>query len=200
MAERLLGTRLVRKSPEGRVVGRIVETEAYVGPGDRGAHTFGGRRTARTEVQYGPAGHAYVFQVYGLYYCLCVVTAVVGCPEVVLIRAVEPEEGFAIMARRRGLPADEEPPDLRLLTTGPGRLCQAFGITKADLGSDLTGSGSLFLAQEASQAGGASADAGPWLRQGEKAATTPRINIDYAAEAASWPWRFIIAGSRFVSR
>lgn len=200
VARKLLGARLVRESADGRVVGRIVETEAYIGPADPGAHTFGGRRTARTEVQYGPAGQAYVFQIYGLHFCLCVVTAAPGRPEAVLLRALEPEEGLAVMACRRGLRSEGQPVDPRALTTGPGRLAQAFAITRADLGLDLTREGPLFLAAGTSQPGRASAEVGPWLREAEVIATTPRINIDYAGEAAAWPWRFVIAGNRFLSR
>jgi len=178
VARELIGKLLVHDTPEGRVSGRIVETEAYRGPDDRAAHSFGGRRTARTEVMYGPPGHAYVFFVYGMHWNFNVVTTGVGSPHAVLVRAVEPREGTALMALRRGLP--ESSVDL---TNGPGKLCRAFGIDRSCYGVDLT-SASLYLAE------------GSRVR----AARSPRIGVDYAGEWAALPWRFFDPASAFVSR
>jgi DNA-3-methyladenine glycosylase len=165
-------------SAEGRTVGRIVEAEAYRGPADRAAHSYGGRRTARTEVMFGPAGYAYVFFVYGMHWHFNIVSGQEGQPEAVLIRAVEPLEGVELMRARRGharAPAE--------LSNGPGKLCQAFGIDRALYGADLT-KGVLYLAD------------GPRARIGRSA----RIGVDYAGEWAARPWRFFDADSPFVSR
>lgn len=177
VARSAIGKILVHESVEGRVCGRIVEAEAYRGPKDRAAHSFGGRRTARTEVMFGRPGHAYVFFVYGMHWHFNLVTTAVDAPEAVLIRAVEPLEGVELMARRRGLP-----PGRRELTNGPGKLCQAFGIDGRLYGIDLTNSG-LYLAD------------GPTPR----VATSKRIGVDYAGEWADKPWRFYDPNSPFVS-
>jgi DNA-3-methyladenine glycosylase len=160
------------------VAGRIVEAEAYRGPEDRAAHSFGGRRTARTEVMYGPPGHAYVFFVYGMHWHLNLVTTAVGSPHAVLIRAVEPVAGVELMAKRRGL----SPTD-RNLTNGPGKLCQAFGVDRAIYGLDLT-------------------DEPIFLVEGSpcRIARSPRIGIDYAGVWAARPWRFFDPSSLYVSR
>jgi DNA-3-methyladenine glycosylase len=178
VAREAVGKILVHDTPEGRVAGRIVEAEAYRGPEDRAAHSFGGRRTARTEAMFGPPGHAYVFFVYGMHWHVNLVTTREETPHAVLIRAVEPLEGVELMARRRGLsPAD------RQLTNGPGKVCQAFDIDKRCYGLDLCNS-PLFLSD------------------GPRAKTTrsPRIGIDYAGDWAARPWRFFDATSPYVSR
>ena len=161
----------------GVVVGRIVESEAYRGPDDRAAHSYAGRRTARTEVMFGRAGHAYVFSLYGQHRHLNLVTGSVGQPEAVLIRAVEPIWGLEIMSERRNVSADE-----KVLTNGPGKLCQAFGIDKGHNGRDLT-CGGLFLC---------AGTAGPIAR-------SPRVGVDYAGPWALRPWRFFERGNRYVS-
>ncbi|HZD41380.1 MAG TPA: DNA-3-methyladenine glycosylase, partial [Terriglobales bacterium] len=132
VARELLGKFLVREHPDGITVGRIIETEAYVGPQDKACHASRGR-TPRTEVMFGPAGHAYVYFVYGFHHMLNIVTEPVGFPAAVLIRAVEPLEGIALMKRRR---QTEEP---RNLASGPGKLCEAFAIDRTLNGTDLCG-------------------------------------------------------------
>jgi len=122
VAPELLGMHLMIRQPRGLKVGRIVETEAYQGPHDLAAHSVGGRRTARTEVMYGTAGHAYVYLIYGMWNCLNVVTATQGVPHAVLLRALEPVTGI------------EAP------TWGPGLLCRALGIDRSYDGQDLRGS------------------------------------------------------------
>jgi DNA-3-methyladenine glycosylase len=121
VARDLLGMQLVIRQPTGLKVGRIVETEAYLGPQDLAAHSAGGRRTARTEVMYGPAGHAYVYLIYGIWNCLNVVAGVPGVPHAVLLRAVEPVAGI------------QSP------SWGPGLLCRALGIDRTYNGADLRG-------------------------------------------------------------
>jgi DNA-3-methyladenine glycosylase len=178
VARDVIGKILVHDTPDGRVAGRIVEAEAYRGPEDRAAHSYGGRRTARTEAMYGPPGHAYVFFVYGMHHHVNLVTTKTGAPHAVLLRAVEPLEGVAIMAARRGRkPTDRE------LTNGPGKLCVAFAIDRRAYGADLC-RGPLFLAD------------GP---RG-KIARSPRIGIDYAGEWVARPWRFYERGNPWVSR
>lgn len=128
VARELIGMHLVHATPEGLQVGRIVETEAYKGPEDKAAHSAGGRRTARTEVMFGPAGHAYVYLIYGFWHCLNVITAEEGLPQGVLLRAIEPVSGI-----------DQT-------THGPGLLCRALGIDRTVSGTDLLGD-ALWLEQ-----------------------------------------------------
>jgi DNA-3-methyladenine glycosylase len=178
VARACIGKLLVHRTAHGLLTGRIVETEAYRGPEDRAAHSFGGRRTARTEVMFGPPGFAYVFFVYGMHYQFNVVTTKQGAPHAVLVRAVEPVLGIDHMARRRNLARTS-----RDLSNGPGKLCQAFAIDKRDNALDLCAS-DLFLAD------------GPRT----PSASSPRIGIAYAGEWAKKPWRFFDPKSRYVSR
>jgi DNA-3-methyladenine glycosylase len=178
VARDCVGQILVHQSPEGVTAGRIVEAEAYRGPEDRAAHSFGGRRTARTEAMYGRAGHAYVFFVYGMHWHFNLVAGRVDEPHAVLIRALEPLAGIELMARRRGVA-----PSRVELTNGPGKLCQAFAIARRHYGADLCAS-ELFLAE-----GGRI-----------EVARAPRIGIDYAGAWADRPWRFFVPGNRYVSK
>ena len=178
VARQLLGKHLVRKHPDGIAVGRIVETEAYIGPEDKACHAWRGR-TARTEVMFGPAGHAYVYFIYGFHYMLNIVTERTGFPAAVLIRAVEPVTGIALMKKRRGL---KEPHNL---ANGPGKLCQAFAIDRALNGYDLCGD-VLFLRDE-----------GEPVRSIKR---TPRIGVDYAGEWKDKMFRFLMVGNAFVSK
>lgn len=181
VARDCIGMLLVHHTAEGTLVGRVVEAEAYRGPEDRAAHSFGGRRTARTEAMFGPPGHAYVFFVYGMHWHVNLVTGPVGAPHAVLIRAVEPLQGLELMAeRRRMAPGRVE------LTNGPGKVCQAFGIDRALYGADLCG-GPLLLA------------APPPSAPAPEIASAARIGIDYAGEWRDRPWRFFDARSPYVS-
>ena len=130
VARQLLGKCLVRNHPDGITVGKIVETEAYVGPEDRASHASRGR-TARTEIMFGPAGFAYVYLIYGFHHCLNFVTEAADYPAAVLIRAVEPVDGIELMKARR------RKTDLRELASGPGKLCQAFAIDRSLNGVDV---------------------------------------------------------------
>ncbi|HKW93389.1 MAG TPA: DNA-3-methyladenine glycosylase [Methylomirabilota bacterium] len=181
VARRLLGQLLVVPARDGRrVSGIIVETEAYRGPEDRASHAYGGRRTPRTETMYAPGGTAYVYFVYGMYHQFNVVTNVEHVPHAVLVRALEPVEGTALMRRRRGGGPD------RGLTSGPGKLCIALGIDRRIDGADLLGDR-------------------VWIEEGRRVppgaiASGPRVGIDYAEAWAHRPWRFWLRGSPFVSR
>ena len=176
----LLGKLLCHRTPEGLSAGMIVEAEAYCGPEDDAAHSFGGRRTARTEAMFGPPGRAYVFSLYGMHRCFNVVTASAGEPQAVLIRALEPVEGLALMASRRGTA------DPLQLCSGPGKLCQALAIGKDQYGLDLFGS-ELYLAEYR--------DFPP-----EEILVSPRVNVDYALGYRDRLWRFFVKDSPFVSR
>ena len=178
VAKQLLGKYLVRKHPEGITIGRIVETEAYVGPQDLACHASKGR-TTRTEVMFGPAGHAYVYFIYGFYNMLNLVTEAKDYPAAVLIRAVEPMDGINLMKERRRSNA------LRQLASGPGKLCQAFGSDRSLNGADLCGS-VLFVEDRGEPA--------------PKFVATPRIGVDYAGKWKAKPFRFLIRGSEFVSK
>ena len=135
VARDLLGKVLVHRLGDERLKGRIVEVEAYLGLTDPASHSFIGK-TARTAVLFGPPGIAYVYLIYGLHYCLNVTCLWDGEPGAVLFRALLPLEGTKTMAKLRGLSADAKPKDL---TGGPGRLCEAFGITREAInGLDLT--------------------------------------------------------------
>lgn len=180
VARASLGMILVHDSPGGLVAGRIVETEAYRGPEDLAAHSAGGRRTARTEVMFGQAGHAYLFRLYGMHWAFNVVCGAPGQPHAVLVRAVEPLVGLELMMARRG--ADRV---RRELTGGPGRLCAALGLTGEAYGVDLCGD-ALFLAE-------------PAAPRRVVVGRSPRINVDYAGAWADKPWRFYEKGNPFVS-
>ncbi|MCC7353135.1 MAG: DNA-3-methyladenine glycosylase [Anaerolineae bacterium] len=179
VARALLGQRLVRVLDGERMAGRIVEVEAYVGRDDLASHAARGR-TARNAVMYGPPGYAYVYFIYGMHYCLNVVTEAEGFPAEVLIRAVEPLEGLAQMQARRGRPDAE-------LTRGPGRLCQALAITRALNGADLCEGETLFIEADAP------------IPDAEVAAT-PRIGVHGDERALTVPWRFLVRGNGYVSR
>ncbi len=189
LAVALLGRTLVRVPGDGtRLAGRIVETEAYLGPQDRAAHCFGGRRTARNESMYGRPGTAYVYFTYGMHHCFNVVCGREGEPAAVLIRALEPVEGVEEMRRhrsaRRGAPVRDTD-----LCSGPGRLCEAMAIDREDDGVDLAGPGSrLFIVRGS---GRLSAD--------ESVLRTARIGVAYAGEWADRPLRWCLEGNPHVS-
>lgn len=184
-APRLLGQHLVRRTEDGEIRCRIVETESYGGAEDKGSHAYGGRRTARTEAMFCSGGAVYIYLIYGMYHCLNVVTAAEDEPHAVLIRAVEPltAHDAELMARYRGT-AVRKPRDL---SGGPGKLCRALRIDK-----------SLNLSRFDRKEGAM------WIEQGEPAGTlpivqAPRINIPYAEEYADLPWRFYLKSNPYVS-
>ena len=180
VARLLLGKILVRRGRGGLLAGRIVETEAYLGEHDAAAHVASGR-TARNAVLYGPPGHAYVYNIYGLHACINVSCLREGIPGCVLLRALEPLQGLPQMRRNRGLNGSA---GIDQLTSGPGKLCQALGITRAaDNGRDLTSAaGRLGLVEDDFQCG--------------EIRVTPRIGI---RKAADLPLRFFLAGHACVS-
>ncbi|HYL17025.1 MAG TPA: DNA-3-methyladenine glycosylase [Terriglobales bacterium] len=178
----LLGKVLVRREGIKLLKARVVETEAYLGEGDPAAHAAVGR-TARNDVLFGPPGHAYVYFIYGNHWCFNVSCLPDGIAGGVLFRALEPIAGIEAMAHVRGVTVQTDR-DLRLLTSGPGRLAEAFGITRErDNGKDLTSPKSdLWLADDGFRL--------------ERIATTVRIGI---TKAAAMPLRYVIPGNPFLS-
>ncbi|MGA2903367.1 MAG: DNA-3-methyladenine glycosylase [Candidatus Korobacteraceae bacterium] len=185
VARELLGKLLIRREGGTLLAGRIVEDEAYLGRQDPAAHAYAGR-TARNSVLFGPPGHAYVYFIYGNHYCLNVSCMPEGRGVGVLFRAMEPVFGLAAMSRARGvvLPPSPSAAQLRLISSGPGRMSEALGITRLrDNDKDLTSRESdLWLADDG-------------FRPAHIVAT-PRIGITKAAER---PLRFVIADSPYVS-
>lgn len=178
VAASLLGWRLVRAGQNGEhLVGRIVETEAYLAEGDAASHSAPGP-TARNRAMFLEPGHVYVYLIYGMHHCLNVVTGRAGIGEAVLVRALEPLEGQGTMRARRGAHVAD-----RDLCRGPGRLCQAFGLTREHDGLDL-GSGPLRLLPP--QSGGPR----------HAPIVGPRVGI---TKSADLPLRFREAGSRWTS-
>jgi DNA-3-methyladenine glycosylase len=177
VAAELLGM-VVVSSVEGELTeGRIVETEAYLGYDDPASHGYLHRRHARNEALFGPPGSWYVYLSYGMHWCANLVCQRAGLASAVLLRALEPLTGLQSMRRRRGRVPDRE------LCSGPGKLCQALGISRDLDGSRMPGSGVVVRR--------------PGSIEEIAIATTPRIGI---TKAADWPLRFCLAGSPWTSR
>ena len=175
----LLGKVLVRKVGKAVCSGKIVETEAYAGPHDLACHASKGR-TPRTSVMFGRPGFAYVYMIYGVYYCLNAVTEPKGFPAAVLIRAIEPLDGVDRMRRNRSRARRDID-----IASGPGKLCQAMSVDLA-LNAASLGGRSLWIEDR---------NLGP-----SSIAAGPRIGVDYAGEYRDKPWRFFIAHNPHVSR
>ena len=181
IAQDLLGKTLVIPNTNGaRVSGMIVETEAYLGIEDKAAHSYGNRRTKRTETMFATGGTVYIFFIYGMYFQFNVVVGEKDVPHAILIRAVEPIENIKLMRDRRGPMKDVN------LTSGPGKLCIALGVDKTFNNEDLLGNRA-------------------WLEKGAKISVEEivcgkRVGIDYAEEYAEKLWRFWIKDNSFVSR
>ena len=215
VARELVGKKLVTNLRDGLTSGIIVETEAYMGKLDAAAHSYKGL-TERTKIFFGAGGFVYVYLIYGMHLCTNVVANVENVPEAVLIRALEPVDGIELMKIRRGkqpalkageqlvLPETISQADyrrnfyrgdeanqrrsratiLRELCSGPGKLSQALGVTKDFYGADLCGD-EIFIEATDCQF---------------QVAATKRINVDYAGEAANYPWRFVAVGNKFLSK
>lgn len=180
VAQELLGQRLVRLLDGQRLAGRIVEVEAYLGETDQASHARPGR-TQRNAPMYGPPGHAYVYFIYGMYYCLNAVTEPEGSPAAVLIRGLEPLEGLETMRRRRPGHSDHD------LSSGPGKLCQALAVDQALNCADLCQGDLLWI-----EAGAPVASA--------QVATSPRIGVRGDPRARTVPWRFYVRHHPCLSR
>lgn len=183
LSQQLLGCELVHNSPEGTTAGIIVETEAYL-TGDPACHAYR-RKTARNAAMFGPAGTLYVYLIYGFYYCVNIVTGPEGVGEAVLIRALEPTEGLELMGERRNLDPTTKL-GLRGLTSGPGKLVIAMGISRDHNFFPLTKAGS-----------GSPVFIRPRVQEDFEMVTTTRIGI---TQGADLPYRFYVKGNRFVSK
>lgn len=189
IAQDLLGKLLVVPTATGeRVSGMIVETEAYLGAIDKAAHSYGNRRTTRTETMFAVGGTAYIFFIYGMYFQFNVVVGEIDTPHAILIRAVEPIENIEIMRMRRVAKSKNLNQKMldKNLTSGPGKLCIALGIDKTFNNKDLLGEK-------------------VWLEDfkvfsSSQISSGKRIGIDYAEEFVEKPWRFWVKDNLFVSR
>lgn len=186
VARELIGCSLVHRTPDGITSGRIVETEAYLGPEDKAAHSYGSRHTKLMDPLYQRGGYAHIFQLHGYNYCINIVTEKINIPQAVLIRALEPVKGIGLMGLRRGIDPKESVKKLRNLTNGPSKLCEAMSIDTSINGIDLCGN-ELFIESD-----------GP--NKDEVIVSSTRINIDYAEEFKNKPWRFLLDGNKFVSK
>lgn len=188
VAKELLGKKLVRILNGKKLSGLIVETEAYIGVDDLASHARRGLRTARNEVMYLEGGHAYVYFIYGMYYCLNFVTKDRDQPEAVLIRAITPLDGLDEMLRLRNVSrplktkASGNSRWEQNLTNGPGKLCLALDIDRKLNGEKLNGR--VLYCED-----------GPTKVRARDIMATPRIGVDYAGDAAKWPLRFLWEGS-----
>ncbi|MDR1207009.1 MAG: DNA-3-methyladenine glycosylase [Rickettsiales bacterium] len=166
---------------DGRICsGKIVELELYMGDRDRASHAWPNKKTPRNAVMFGPGGHAYVYFVYGMHNMFNVVIGEENQPHAVLIRALEPIDGIDVMQTRRGMD------NIQNLCNGPAKLAAALGITVRHNGCDLTREDKIWLT--------------PGTSAPKRIATGKRIGIDYAGADADLPWRFVIAGNKFISK
>ncbi|MEA3272101.1 MAG: DNA-3-methyladenine glycosylase [Patescibacteria group bacterium] len=171
ISKNILGKYLVHKIGDKKIVGKIVETEAYVGVEDGASHALGGKRTARNKAEYLIGGHIYIYLVYGMYWQFNISTAEKDAPECFLIRALEPEKG-----------------DVKL-ANGPGKLCRWMGLDKSLYGVDVCKSDKIWIENRGDVINPCDIMSGP------------RIGIDYAGEYwANVPWRFWIKNNKFVSK
>lgn len=177
LAEALLGQILVNITEAGTSSGIIVETEAYLGEEDQAAHSYQNRRTKRTEIMFASPGHAYIYQMH-THHLVNIVGGEAGTPQAVLIRAIEPYTGLDLMKQRR--PVEK----LTNLTSGPGKLTKALGITRADYGRTFFGP-PLFIAKGF---------------KAKEILCGKRIGIDNSGEAKDYPYRFWVKDNPFVSR
>jgi len=182
VARALLGKVLVHQLKQQVLSGRIVEVEAYIGEDDLACHASRGR-TPRTEIMYGEAGHAYIYLIYGMYYCCNIVTANKNFPAAVLLRALEPLTGIPLMEKNR--PHVNKTTEL---ASGPGKLTRALGITKKLNNIDMVSDHTFFVADDG------------MIVPKTSIGTSSRIGVAYAGPCALYPWRYFIKDSPFVSK
>lgn len=183
LSKALLGTKLVTDFGGQRTSGIIVETEAYLGEVDRASHAYGLRRTARTEVMFGEGGVAYVYLCYGIHYLFNVVVSPKDIPHAILVRGLEPVEGIPLMLRRCNKPKLD-----RTLSSGPGTLTKALGITTKQTGASLIKNTSIWIEKR------------PVEIREEQIISGTRVGVDYAREDALLPYRFLLKNNQWVSK
>lgn len=181
VAKNLIGKSLKRKINDQIIEVKIVETEAYMGAEDKASHAYNNKKTKRTEKMFVKGGTAYIYLIYGMYYCFNIVTESKEKPQAVLIRAVEPVSGLEIIENNRNIKSDKKED----LTNGPGKLCQALSINKSLNGVSLFNSEKLYIEKAENN--------------NFEIGKGKRINIDYAEEYQKKPWRFYLEGSSFLS-
>lgn len=190
VAKELLGKILVRKIDGVILKGKIVETEAYVGAIDKASHAYGGKRTNRTETLYAEPGTVYVFSIYGMYYCLNLISEEKDVAAGVLIRGIEPLEGIEKMSQLRYKKNYEELSNYekKNFSNGPSKLCMALGIDKRDNCINSISSEELYVEEDLLN------------KEVFSIVEAKRIGIDYAEEAKDFLWRFYIKDNKFVSK
>ncbi len=188
IAQSLLGKFIIRKINNNLLIAKITETEAYYGKNDLASHASKGK-TPRTKLMFDQPGLAYIYLIYGMYYCFNIVTEKKDFPAAVLIRSVEPVHGLKIIHKNRKIPLAQSTKLPAQLTNGPGKFCQAFGIDKKLNGENLISSQKLYLSpnyQEKIKSG-----------QIKKA---KRIGIDYAGSYKNKLWRYYLKNNHFISQ
>lgn len=196
VSKNILGKFLIRKYDDKEIVTKIVETEAYMGINDKGAHVYGDKKTERTKPLYLDGGHIYVYLIYGMYYCLNISANKENIPECVLIRGIEPIKGIDEIAKNRFNKSYDELSNYQKknITNGPGKLCMALKIDK-DLNSKSILGDELYISDYYID------DEGKKIYSSDEIEIEcgKRINIDYAQEAKDYLWRFFIKGNKYVS-
>ncbi|WP_297420216.1 DNA-3-methyladenine glycosylase [Clostridium sp.] len=188
LAKELLGKVVVRTVDNVALKAKIIETEAYIGEVDKASHAYNGRRTERTEPLFREGGIAYIFFIYGKYYCFNVISGIEDKGEGVLIRAFEPLNEFDYLAKKRFNQNYEELSEAKkkAISNGPSKLCLAYSIDKSDNYKKLYETGDIYIEDG----------------ENEKfeIIETKRVGIDYAEEAVDFPWRFYIKGNKYISK
>jgi DNA-3-methyladenine glycosylase len=179
VAKELLGKTIIHKSDEGVTSGKIVDVEAYIGPHDKGSHSYNWNRTKRTETMYLDGGTIYVYLIYGMYHCFNIVSNQKEMPEAILIRAIEPLTGLDLMEKRR------KTSKIKNLCSGPGKLCIAMGFNKSLDGESIVND-NVYI------------EDGDVLHT-DDIVQSKRINIDYAKECKEYLWRFTIRHNQYIS-
>lgn len=195
ISKKLLGKFVVRKWKGRKLTGKIVETEAYIGPEDKAAHSYKGKVTKRTKIEYEEGGYIYIYLVYGMYWQFNIVTKGVNQPECILLRAIEPisagRNSFKENSPNEKIIREKDKKEMKLrdLTNGPGKLCMFLKLDGSFYGEDLVNSERIWLE-----------DRGVKVKNSE-IASGARIGIDYAGKYwANKPWRFYIKDNPFVSK
>ncbi|HHD2751809.1 TPA: DNA-3-methyladenine glycosylase [Clostridium perfringens] len=190
VAKELLGKILVRKIDGVILKGKIVETEAYIGAIDKASHAYGGKRTNRTETLYAEPGTVYIFSIYGMYYCLNLISEEKDVAAGVLIRGIEPLEGIEKMSQLRYKKNYEELSsyEKKNFSNGPSKLCMALGIDKRDNCINTISSEELYVEEDFLN------------KEAFSIVESKRIGIDYAEEAKDFLWRFYIKDNKFISK